>query len=452
MSQNLVASIRYNLYTKSLNSVENEISNDKTQTTIVSDCEVIGSDFQNIYINGIASILTILIYLVILFLLSWKLTILILLFVPIFILVNFKLSLDSRKFFFSIQSMKDELLSQLSDTIQGFTFIKIYNLKKNYIAKFNTKNLKLKKSNIKYNTIITFIGSLVSFLATSAPFLILLSGSFYVIRGQMTLGNVIASFSYSTAFFAPVSKLIGLMPTTEQMSLSLQRVNETLALEFEKKTYVKEFKDRVEKSTSLQINNLGAGYKSSQIFSNFSYSFLIGKCYLITGPNASGKSTLAQTIAKLLPVKTGDIVVSKKMKVGYVPQNNYLFSESIINNLTIGLDSYNVELFNHLLQITGLENDLMRNRQSISTLVGNNNNSLSTGQIQKIKLIRALLDEPDILILDEIIANIDVSAQKRILEFLKKWSLQHTLILISHDSETIKNIINPEIISFPLSN
>lgn len=155
MSQNLVASIRYNLYTKSLNSVENEISNDKTQTTIVSDCEVIGSDFQNIYINGIASILTILIYLVILFLLSWKLTILILLFVPIFILVNFKLSLDSRKFFFSIQSMKDELLSQLSDTIQGFTFIKIYNLKKNYIAKFNTKNLKLKKSNIKYNTIIT---------------------------------------------------------------------------------------------------------------------------------------------------------------------------------------------------------------------------------------------------------------------------------------------------------
>nr|WP_235720360.1 ABC transporter ATP-binding protein [Liquorilactobacillus mali] len=451
-SQLIVAKLRKQIYQMKLNSKTNEMNqkNDMTQTAIISDCEVIGSNFQNLYINVISAVLGIVSYMAILMILNVYLALVVLVSIPVFVLLNLKLSKLSKKYFSEIQKAKDSILIHLVDTVRGFLFINVYQLQDQYFDSFNRKNKKLMETSVYFNTVITFINSVVGFLAVVAPFIVLLLGGLLIINGKSTLGNIIACYSYSAAIFSPVGRLIGLMPTSKQLSLSCDRVNQLLDTN-KKKNLEAKYQTSLSVEKTITVLNLTIDYEGKKnVINNFDYTFYKNNSYLIEGPNASGKSTFAKALMGLIGIKSGSIKINNKCQIAYVPQDTYLFKGTVLDNLTIGIKNYSKQKLEEMLRITLLKSDLQNNNMVLTSQVDNDQHALSTGQIQKIKLIHALLVDPQILIVDEILSNIDADSLINILTYLNTWRSDRTLIIISHSHDQIDTILNPQKIVFPI--
>ena len=453
-SQNISAKLRSQIYQKKISLRTNEISlsQDMTQTGIISDCDVVSTNFQNIYINLISATISLIAYLCILIWLNIYLGLIILMSIPLFILLNLKLSNLSKKYFSTIQKSKDSILAQLMDTVRGFLFIKLYGIEEKYIFSFEKKNKKLTETSVHFNTIITFIHSLVSFLAVVAPVIVLLFGGLLIIKRKSTLGNVIACYSYSSAIFSPIGQLISLMPAFKQLSLSCDRINHLLDSKEKQQINYQNLDGNLPCDVAMQVVHLSVAYNDEKdVISNMNCTFLKSTSYLIEGPNASGKSTFAKCVLGLTKIKKGTIKTDNHFSICYVPQDTYLFQVTVLDNLTIGLHDYNQNLLFQLMRVTLLDKDLAKNNMNLDSQVDNDQSELSTGQVQKIKLIHALLSHPKILIIDELLSNMDKNSQISILSYLKVWVADRkTLIIISHSHNYINHVLNPQRIVFPV--
>lgn len=452
-TQAIATYLRNKIYTTKigLRNIETTGEKEMMQAAIVSDCEVISDNFQTLYINIISASVSLISYAVILALLNVVLSVVILVSIPVFVLLNLKLSNLSQKYFKGIQSNKDTLLEQLTDTINGFLFIKLYNLKNEYSRKFYTETKSLEKHSVQYNTIVTFINSVVGFIAVIAPFLVLLLGAMLVLNGKSTLGSVIACYSYSGAIFSPISRLLGLMPTAKQLELSCSRVNSIINLKKQGDAISVVERNNLSNEELITIKHLTISYPNVPlIIQDMNYSFRIGNCYLLEGPNGSGKSTLGLALAGLISAKSGKILVRKGSFINYVPQRTFLFKGTILSNLTKGLRAYDKKYLPKLIEATHLDEDLASSCLTLNSEIDNRQNQMSTGQIQKIKLIRALLVNPEVLILDEIITNIDEASRPSILRLLSEWSKNKILIVISHDHTDLDKMMKLTKIRFPI--
>ncbi|MSE04374.1 ATP-binding cassette domain-containing protein [Lactobacillus salivarius] len=406
------------------------------QTIIISDTEIVGVNLQKILIDGVASTISISMYILVISIIDLKVFLIISVAIPIYILINIILSNFSQKFFKKIQENKDESLGFLSDFYKGFKFIKLYNvmdLKKN---KYHSIIKNMEEQTVKYYIIVTFLSSCMLIITVISPFLILVYGCYMVFNGNTSVGTVIAEYTYANAIFSPISVIIGLFPVYKQMVVSMDRIKSIEALYQQGKVDVKykDFKD----NTIVDIQNISMKNREEQyIIKNFTKKIMDKTIYLLQGKNGSGKSTLLSAIKGLYMIDSGNITIKSECKVAYVPTEVYIFSDTILNNLTMGLKEYDHSYLLKLLQITHLDKDLEKNGITIYNKI-NANNSLSVGQLQKIKLIRAMIDKPNVLMLDEILSNMDTESQLSILLFLKEWSKQHTVIIVSHNSELIE--------------
>lgn len=451
-SQSIAYQVRNKIYNLRIHSDINEFTkeNDMTQTTIISDCEIVSSTFQNIFITIISSTLCFIAYSIILFYLNVYLFLLTIIFIPIFLILNLKLSNISKKFFFKIQQLKDSFLAIIMETSSGFMFIRIYQLQRQYFSRFRNVNKEMTNTSVRFNTIVTFINSMVSFLEVVAPFSILLLGGVLISEGKSTLGNIIACYSYSAALFSPVSQLIGLMPLYKELELSSSRINKLVKAP---KKSLSSYTLSKDKKRSLAVTNLTVSYETGKIvIHNMTKSFYKGHVYLLQGPNASGKSTFAKVTVGLIKPIRGKISIAVNERICYIPQDAYLFKGSILFNLTVGIENYEKENLEKLLKVTLLDKDLSNGVFNLNSYVDNDNNTLSTGQIQKIKLIHALLSNPTILIIDEILTNMDIISQRSILNYLNHWKKDKTLLLISHSDKEINNILPIQNVVFPFDN
>lgn len=417
------------------------------QMVTLSDTEVIGNNFQKIFITGITSLITILIVSVYLYLLNRRLFILLIFTLPLFIVLNIKISNITKSSFESVQSSKDSLNKYINEIFRGIIFIKLYKIS-NYIFKSYYEKLgKIRDSSVKFASILTFFTSLSSLFAVALPFMVLIVGVRMVINGESTIGVVFAEYTYAGALLSPTMTLISLFPLIQQLKVSCERVDSILMLtKNESRNNIEYFDDPID---MLRMRNICLKYdsNSSIVVNDFSCVIKRGDIYLLEGRNGSGKTTLFSCIGGLISPYSGMIEKNRgASKISVVPSQTFLFQCSIIDNILMGITSYDKKLFYELLSITGLEKDLEKKGRNICDKIQSGECNLSTGQIQKIKLIRALLVEPDILLLDEVLSNITIEDQERILVFLKSWAKEHALLLISHDKDIIKKILNPKVI------
>ncbi|MFW4405063.1 ABC transporter transmembrane domain-containing protein [Lactiplantibacillus paraplantarum] len=416
------------------------------ETLIVSDAEIIGNDFQHVFISGSSAIVSIVIYLSLIFILSPYLAAFILISLPLFIFLNMRLSNISKKQFQDVQGSKDKVLLLLNDVIHGMKFIRIYGIYKDMTKNYRTVTNHMKKTATNYAITMTFLSSVITLIAVSVPFLVLVAGCFLVFHGSLTIGRVIAGYTYATAIYTPIATLIGLLPLLKQQEASVNRMTGfTNGLEKIKQLdTINEVSNQV---PEIEMNHVGYSYDGDNVVVNdFSAMFYSGKIYQIGGPNGSGKTTLLNCISGLLNITTGSISVKHGKGVTLVPSEPFLVNGTIYDNLTLGVVSIDNQLLDELLKVTGLQEDLARNNQDALSKVSTYTEELSLGQIQKIKLIRAILTKPDVLLLDEILSNIERGSQIKILTFLKLWLKNHVLIVVSHNNDLVNSILNPSYI------
>ncbi len=447
--QEVVFSLRKRIYKIQLaNHYDNHTQkNDSIQTAIISDCEVIGSTFQQLYIGAIVSMMSLILCSTLLLWLNWRLFVLIIGVIPIFAGINFWLGNLTKKYFLSIQGSKDKLLNHLTQTIHGIFYIRLYKVESDFFNSFSKKSQELRDTEVHFNTITSFLSSIINFLSIVAPFLVLLAGGFLVIRHVSTLGNIIASYSYSSSFFDPMGTLLGLIPLFKQFSSSALRINSILGSPLEVKVPYSNFVSNNDLGNSaIVLKDVTLYHGSKKVISNFSYRFERKGSYLVTGPNGSGKSTLACAMSGLFENYSGRIDIADNVKISYIPQETYLFDGSILDNMTMGLKKYDNNSLEKYLQVTKFYDS---NVDSLDVYVNSQQKALSTGQMQKIKLIHGLLSKPTVLILDEILSNVDLESQNSILNFLSVWSDTHMIIVIAHDDARVISKLSPIVLHVP---
>jgi len=198
----------------------------------------------------------------------------------------------------------------------------------------------------------------------------------------------------------------------------------------------------------IEFRNVSFAYDKKVILKNINLKIPKGVTVGITGPIGSGKSTLVNLIPRLLEVKEGSLTIDgQKIKaiplkvlrrnIGYVPQETFLFSETIKENIIYGLEDFDKAKLRRAVSISALSGEVERFSQRYETPVGERGVTLSGGQKQRTALSRAIIREPKILILDDAFSNVDTDTEEKILRQLHKFREGRTCILISHRISTI---------------
>jgi len=404
-----------------LNYKDNSKKNGLFINILASDCELVGTQLLSLTVNSLPNALLIIVYIGLMIRLSKFLTIIALGAIPLFLIVSY---ITSNKVFHltkELQRYRDVLVEFLNGYVRNKILIDLYGLKEE--EKTNLLNIadQTKDINVKTNTIVSLLNNILGMIATVTPLVTLFVGSILVIDDQLSLGAVIAFNTYSTLLFTPITKLLTLPPIYSQMKASIERIRQCdfSAVENIEGVYMKS--EDLNKNLVV-VDNLIPYVEHRALFKRgLNFSIKEGEILQVKGRNGSGKSILLKSLINYHQSFSGCIKVRSNINLVYVPQDNFLFGGTIRDNLTKGLKDFDSAYLKDLIL-------LFRLNVPLDQLVTPFSLSLSSGQMQKIKLIRSLLCKPDLLLLDEVLANLDRQTMYVLIEYLKKIKLATVVV------------------------
>jgi len=285
-----------------------------------------------------------------------------------------------------------------------------------------------------------------------AQLMVLAFGIYLISVGDLGIGGLIAYLSYATLFYNPLRQLATLWANFQLAMAGWDRISQILSLET---NLVKLNSTVVEPSAPLlEFRNVHFGYvEGHEILHNISFKLEKGKTYALVGPTGGGKTTTASLIARLYDPTAGTILldgkdlrsyepVDKTNKIGFILQEPFLFTGTVKENILYGnalYRDYTNEQLEKVITDANLESLLALFEQGLETKVVSSGDSVSLGQKQLIAFMRAVLRNPDILILDEATANIDTITEKLLEDILNKLPETTTRVIIAHRLNTIRN-------------
>jgi ATP-binding cassette subfamily B protein len=349
----------------------------------------------------------------------------------------------------SLQSLGG-LSAEIQENINNFKVVVAFNRLDYFREKFSFANQRNFKAGVGAglaNNIFTPIYGLASNLGT----LIVITYGIYLISiGSLTIGLLIGFLLYVSSFYNPLQQLASVWASLQQALAGLDRISEVLVLTSDMPTV------KVEKIASpylLEFKNVSFGYPENPrpILKNINLQLEKGKTYALVGPTGGGKTTTASIMARLYDPTEGTILLDgqdirsyepkeRTKKIGFILQEPFLFSGTILDNIIYGNDEYkshSADQIRNVLEEANLSNLLARFEQGLETKVTTSGDSISLGQKQLIAFIRAVLHKPEILILDEATANIDTVTEELLQDILNKLPLQTTKVIIAHRLNTI---------------
>ena len=343
------------------------------------------------------------------------------------------------------------LTSYMVESLNGIQTIKAYNAERKADRETEIKFVRLLKSVFNLAWVSNFQGSLKIFVELVGGIVILWVGGVSVINGEMTIGALIVFNSLLAYFLDPVKNLINLQPEMQTAVVAADRLGEILDLEAEKSEL--EYKKMSPSSLAgdIEIKNLDFRYGTRRlVLEDINITIKKGQKVAFVGESGSGKTTLSKLLLNLYASEKGEIIINGnnirdiqleclREKIAYIPQETFLFSGTIFENLTLGMDDATLDDIIDASKMAQAHDFINELPLRYETLLEENGANLSGGQRQRLAIARAMLKKPDILILDEATSNLDSITERALDRTINEFSKDMTTIFIAHRLSTIKN-------------
>ncbi len=354
------------------------------------------------------------------------------------------------KIYEKVQGQFSSITTKAQENISGIRVIKAYVQEENEIDQFNDLNRVYLRQNLKLAKARGLMWASMEILFGFAFVILLWVGGNAVIKGQMTIGNFVAFTAWLGMLGWPMISLGWVLNLIQRASASMSRINKIM----DTKPLVKDSTrvDRLIKSIKgeIEFKNVSFAYDGNPILRNINLKIKPGMTLAIIGPTGSGKTTLINMIPRLIDTSEGQVLIDGidiryiplkvlRKHIGFVPQETFLFSETIEENISFGVKNARPKEIKWAASISTIGDDLENFPDKYQTLIGERGVNLSGGQKQRTAISRALLQKPKILILDDALSSVDTYTEGKIIKSLSENYFNQTNIIISHRISTIKH-------------
>lgn len=347
-----------------------------------------------------------------------------------------------------IQKSQSRLSTFVQEAFSGIRVLKSFTREKESVEKFTLENDVYKRQSLRLTRVQSLFFPVMFGLIGLSTILTVYEGSVEVINGSLTFGNIAEFIIYVNLLTWPVASLGWTSSQVQRAEVSQKRINEFLKTT----TDLVSEKNRIHQiSGKIEFNNVSFTYPDTGIraLKNLSFDIQAGESLAIIGSTGSGKSTIANLISRLYDVTEGAIRIDEipikeynltclRSQIGYVPQDVFLFSDTIFNNIAFGLTSPEEQKIVQAAKDADVYQNIMSFPLGFNTRVGERGITLSGGQKQRVSIARAIVREPKILMLDDALSAVDTKTENTILNSMKTIMQGRTTIIISHRVSSAK--------------
>ncbi|MEW5797924.1 MAG: ABC transporter ATP-binding protein [Bacteroidota bacterium] len=401
------------------------------------------------------TLMTLSMSLVLMFVKDWQLTLLALIPMPFVSYAVYKLGKVIHEKFNERQEQYALLTTKAQENLSGARVVKAYVREEYEIEQFRKVSWEYFKKNLVLAKAQSIMWPLMFILVGLSLLITIYVGGLKVIDGEMTIGTLTAFFTYLSLLIWPMIAFGWVTNMWQQGAASMSRLAKIFDM-------VPDIRDTEMTDTSMQTIEGEIEFRSmtfahkgaaAPTLKNINLKIPKGSILAIVGYTGSGKSTLVNLIPRLYDATQGEVLIDgvdiRKIplsvlrgSIGYVPQETFLFSESIAENIRYGDDDANRELIHEAAEISQISKDVSDFPQRFDTILGERGITLSGGQKQRTSIARAILRKPKILILDDALSAVDTNTESEILDRLRTVMEQRTSIIISHRISTVQHADN----------
>ncbi|QXP79630.1 MULTISPECIES: ABC transporter ATP-binding protein [Winogradskyella] len=427
-----------------------EKSKGDTISRVSADVNEVRNSFLAILEMIVREPLTILFSLVTMLILSPKLTLFVLVFIPVSGFIISKIGKSLKKGSLKVQKEQGIFLSVLEETMGGLRIIKAFNVEKMFARKFEDSNDRYYNYSNKLLNRQNLASPLSELLGIVVIGVLLVYGGYLVfVDKTMDASFFVGYITLAYNILTPAKAIAKASYSVKRGDGAANRILEFLETENE----IKEIENPIEKQTfdkEITVENISFKYEDHYVLKNFSLTIPKGKSIALVGQSGSGKSTIANLVTRFYDVNEGHINIdgeniknlskrSLRGFLGLVNQDSILFNDTVANNLKVGKEDASDEEITEALKIANAWEFVKDLPEGIHTNIGDSGGKISGGQKQRINIARAVLKNPPIMILDEATSALDTESERLVQDALENMMKNRTSIVIAHRLSTIQN-------------
>lgn len=425
-------------------------SNGDLMSRMVNDMDNIAGTLQSSLIELLTSALTFVGVLALMFSISWQLTLVALITVPLSLVIVAFVAPTAQRLFTRQQDVLGNINAQVEETYAGHTIVRTFNHEEDEEQRFRRVNHHYYQAAWKAQFFSILIWPLMNFVRSLGYLMVAVVGAIRMIHGQITIGNIQAFLQYVNQFSQPITQVANLSSALQQTIASAERIFEILD-EPEMTTERTNFP--VKKGRSLpkiEFDHVNFSYGQEPLVKDFNLKAPANHMVAIVGPTGAGKSTIINLLERFYDIDGGHIYLDGqdtrnmsrhelRLHIAMVLQETWLFSGTIFENIKYGRDDATDEEVYAAAKIAYAYDFIQDLPQGFETKLDEAASNISQGQRQLLTIARAFLADPDILILDEATSSVDTRTESLIQRAMDRLQYDRTSFVVAHRLSTIRN-------------
>ena len=453
VSQKLTYKLRNDIAVK-INKLPMKYFDTKTHGEVLSiitnDIDTLSMNLNQSVTQIITSICTIIGILIMMLSISWKMTLISLIILPIAgILVKFIVS-KSQKYFRAQQDYLGHVNGQVEEVYGGLNIVKVFNAEDKVNKEFEKANDTLYHSGWKSQFLSGLIHPVMNFIGNIGYVGVAVAGGYLAINGTITVGNIQSFIQYNRQFVQPINQIAQISSMLQSMAAAAERIFEFLEQEEELDTA----KGKIDTSKiegNIEFNEVKFGYDENKtIINDFNCKVKSGQKIAIVGPTGAGKTTMVKLLMRFYDVNSGEILVDGhnikdfergdlRKLFGMVLQDTWLFGGTVKDNIKYGKEDATDDEVIRAAKAAHVHHFIKTLPNGYNSLLNEESSNVSAGQKQLLTIARVILTDPKILILDEATSSIDTRTEIQIQDAMDNLMKCRTSFIIAHRLSTIKN-------------